>query len=243
MKDSNIVMMTSTTVGQKPEIFSNGFIDILNDGQLNASARFIRLFIGEQGKFAIPLSIYSGVSANNFQSQSIPGQKSNNHLIGAFINPLSGLINVSSEGVVYFKKTKKLTRTGILFHIGTRILTAFKTGTLTDPQAIVPFNFINSFGVTGFYFQTSAWEKSNTKNIGIFWLVLRVHGCHSNPNQINVFLPAVNTDGIYTGYSLGAGVEINKLVDIKTIYYKYLKPPEIDYLQSMYQFSFNYSMR
>ena len=54
----------------KPEIFTSGFIDILNSGQVNASTRFIRLFIGEPGKFAIPLSLYSGVSSNNFQNDS-----------------------------------------------------------------------------------------------------------------------------------------------------------------------------
>jgi hypothetical protein len=34
----------------KPEIFTSGFIDVMNNGQVNASARFIRLFIGEPGK-------------------------------------------------------------------------------------------------------------------------------------------------------------------------------------------------
>src|SRR5258706_651245 len=86
----------------KPEIFTNGFIDIMNNGQLNASARFIRLFIGEPGKFGIPLSIYSGVSANNFQGQPSPmGQVSNDHLFNAFINPLSGMVNMSSAGILF----------------------------------------------------------------------------------------------------------------------------------------------
>ena len=52
----------------KPEIFTSGFIDIINTGQVNASARFIRLFIGEPGKFSIPMSLYSGVSSNNLQN-------------------------------------------------------------------------------------------------------------------------------------------------------------------------------
>ena len=30
---------------QKPEIFTSGFIDIMNSGQVNASARFIKLYI------------------------------------------------------------------------------------------------------------------------------------------------------------------------------------------------------
>ena len=36
----------------KPEIFTSGFIDIINNGEVNASARFIRLLIDEPGKFS-----------------------------------------------------------------------------------------------------------------------------------------------------------------------------------------------
>src|SRR5436190_16147424 len=63
------IPINSAAKPNKPEIFTNGFIDIINNGQINASARFIRLYIGEPGRFAIPLSLYSGVSANNFQNQ------------------------------------------------------------------------------------------------------------------------------------------------------------------------------
>jgi hypothetical protein len=37
----------------KPEILTSGFIDIVNNGQVNASARFIRLMIGETDKFVL----------------------------------------------------------------------------------------------------------------------------------------------------------------------------------------------
>ena len=36
---------TDTFKSYKPEIFTSGFIDIVNNGQVNSSARFIRLFI------------------------------------------------------------------------------------------------------------------------------------------------------------------------------------------------------
>jgi hypothetical protein len=96
---------------QKPEIFTSGFIDILNSGQVNASARFIRLFIGEPGKFAIPLSFYSGVSSNNLQggaSSSTTGSRNNEQLVTSYINPLSGLINLSSDGILFLNKQKRL---------------------------------------------------------------------------------------------------------------------------------------
>ena len=228
----------------KPEILTSGFFDIVNNGQVNASARFIRLLIGEPGKFAIPLSIYSGVSSNNFanqQSQTI--NRSNDQLVTNFINPLSGLANLSVDGVLFFNKKEKLTRSGIIYHFGERILTGQKTGAISNPSTGKPVNFLNSFAVSGLYFQTGAWERSNSKNVGIFWLAVRYIGCYTNPSQLKEFLPAIETNGFYHGYSLGWGVEINRLVNIKVLYYKYKKKPEIDYSLPIYQFSFNYSMK
>jgi hypothetical protein len=229
----------------KPEIFNNGFIDIINNGQVNASARVLRLYIGEQGRFAIPLSFYAGVSSNNFQNQNGGGSiltKSNDHLVNQYINPLSGLINISVEDVKYFKQTDRVTKTAFLYQVGERVLNGIKVGLVTNPQTGKPVNFLNTFASAGLYFQTGAWEKTNTKNVGIFWLAARYHFCYTNPAQINNFLGDIDTNGIYMGYSVGFGIEINNLVNIKAIYYKYTKAPEIEYGLPIYQFSFNYTM-
>lgn len=229
----------------KPEIFNSGFIDIVNNGQVNASARLIRLYIGEQGKFAIPLSFYGGVSSNNFQNQNSGSNiltKSNDHLVTQYINPLSGLINVSIEDVKYFKKYESVTKMGFLYQFGERVLNGVRIGQITNPLTGKPTNFLNGFAATGLYFQTGAWERTNSKNVGIFWLAYRYHFCYSNPKQIKQFLPDIETNGIYTGYSIGFGIEINNLVNIKAVYYKYIKAPEIDYGLPIYQFSFNYTM-
>jgi hypothetical protein len=119
----------------KPEILTSGFFDIVNNGQVNASARFIRLFIGEPGKFAIPLSIYSGVSTNNFSNGPLSGQnqqnqslyRSNDQLVINFINPLSGLANISVECIIFLnRKKQRITKTGLIYHVGERILTGQK---------------------------------------------------------------------------------------------------------------------
>lgn len=243
-QDSNHSQSQNSKTPYKPEILTSGFIDIINNGQVNASARFIRLFIGEPGKFAIPLSIYSGVSSNNFQSAQPGINRNNEQLTTNFINPLSGLANLSIDGVIFFKKgSQKYTRAGFLYHVGERILTGQKVGSVTDPSTGKPVNFLNSFGAAGFYFQTGAWERNNSKNVGIFWMALRYIGCYTNPSQLKEFLPAIETNGKYYGYSIGWGVEINSLVNIKVLYYKYTKKPEIDYSLPIYQFSFNYSMK
>lgn len=238
---------------QKPELFTSGFIDIFNSGQVNASARFLRLNIGEPGKFSVPLSFYSGVSSNNFQSQSARpyDPKSNAHLIIDYINPLSGLINVSSESVIFFKQTEKITKPGFTYQVGERLLTGYRTVYESDDEhstgteTVVPINFFNSFGSVGLYFQTGAWEKNNKDDneVGLFWLSLRFISCYTSPKQIKNFLPDIETTGIYCGYSFGFGVEINSVVNIKVLYYKYIKQPEIDYYPSIYQFSFNYCLK
>jgi hypothetical protein len=244
--DSTEALKQAVTIANnyKPEIFTSGFIDIVNNGQVNASARFIRLFIGEPGKFALPLSFYSGVSSNNFQQQ-VPGfQQSNESLVTNFINPLSGLANLSVDGVVFFtRKKEKLTRSGLLYHFGERVLTGIRTGLITDPQTGKPVNFLNSFGALGVYIQTGAWERSNNKNLGVTWLAWRYISCYTNSSQLKEFMPVIHTNGVYKGWSLGWGVEITRLVNIKVLYYKYTKQPEIDYSLPIYQFSFNYSLK
>jgi len=217
---------------------------------VNASARFIRLLIGEPGKLAIPLSIYSGVSSNNFQNQQLPGgQRSNEQLVNSFINPLSGLANMSIDGVLFLKRKDsaayriKVTRAGFIYHSGVRVLTGYKTGSLTNPATGKPVNFLNSFGTAGLYFQTGAWERNNAKNVGVFWLAGRYIFCKTGEKQLSEILPGIQTNGFYHGLSLAWGVEINNLVNIKVIYYKYVKRPEIDFGLPIYQFSFNYTAR
>lgn len=248
--DSTKYISTKKPLYQKPEILTNGFIDVVNNGQLNASARFIRLYIGEPGKFAIPLSVYSGVSANNFQNQNtavtsaLAINKSNDQLYNNFINPLSGIANISVDGVGFFnKKEEKITKLGALYHVGERVLTGYKSGLITNPQTGKPVNFLSAFVSAGLYFQTGAWERTNAKNVGIFWFTLRYITSFTNPSALKDILPTIETNGIYHGYSLGWGIEINNLVNIKVLYYKYVKEPEIDYQLPIYQFQFNYSLK
>lgn len=155
-KDTTLTKPTTQPVKQKeykPEIFTSGFIDIVNNGQVNASARFIRLFIGEPGKFAVPLSFYGGVSNNSFQNNNSSGQlsRSNDHLVNQYSNPLSGLINISVEGVIFFRKGERITKSGLLYQFGERVLTGVRIGPVSNPLTGKPINFLNSFATTGLY--------------------------------------------------------------------------------------------
>lgn len=229
----------------KPEILTSGFIDIISNGQVNAAARFLRLYIGEPGKFAFPLSIYGGVSNNNFQgTQTVNVQRGNEQLIHNFINPLSGLVNLSADGIIFFNRDPlRLTRSGFLYHSGLRILTGNK---LVQPGSLLPgkpVNFISSFGAGGLYFQTGAWERTNSRNMGVFWLAARYIGSKTGERQLRDLLLPPLFNGFYHGWSVAGGVEINNLVNIKVICYRYVQAPAAEYKLPIYQFSFNYSLR
>ncbi len=252
-EDSSGQSKTNKNISLKPQILTSGFIDIFNNGQVNASARFIRLMIGEPGKFALPLSVYSGVSSNNFKSDDIDGNtKNNDQLLINLINPLSGLINISTDGIYWLKKKFRcstsaslpLTRTGLLYHAGERLLTGYTASHTTENSlANKPVNFLNSFAALGLFFQTGAWERNDVGEIGLFWLALRYIACYSARKQMQEILGAAKTGGLYHGWSVASGVEINNVVNIKFVYYKYVKKPEIDYSLPIYQFTFNYSLK
>ena len=130
-----ILAQKNLYTNSKPEIFSSGFIDVINNGQVNASARLIKLYIGEPGRFQIPLSFYGGVSSNNFQNQNTGGQllKSNDHLVNQYINPFSGLVNVSVEGIAFRKRDSlKITKFGYIYQIGERVLNGIRIGDIRD---------------------------------------------------------------------------------------------------------------
>lgn len=236
---------TSDTLKKEkaPEVLTAGFFDVISNGQINASARFLKIYIGEPNRFYIPVSFYSGVSANSFEA-SQAGKKTNDHLINNFINPVTGIANISIEELHLFKKkNKRLTRTGFLYQVGERLLSGYKTGAATEPSTGKSVNFLNSYATGGFYLQTGAWDKNDLKNIGIFWISLRYIFSVTSGKQLGFIFPDIETNGIYHGYSFGWGVDINKLVNVKVIYYNYMKAPEISYGFPIYQFTFHYYMK
>lgn len=228
---------------ERPELFNAGFIDIINNGQVAASARLVKLQIGEQGKFSLPLSVFGGVSNTSFATGTAAATlRGNEHLIHQFITPLSGLINLSIEGTWFIRPRSPVTKWGLLYQLGERVLTGHRLGSPGFFSAPRPLHFVNSYAVAGLYFQTGAWEKTNQKNMGVCWLALRYHLCYSGKGQLQQFLPSFEGNGLYGGYSMGMGVRVNALINLKAVYYQYQKAPEPDYLLPIYQFSFNYTV-
>ena len=224
------------------EILRSGFLDVSSNGQVGASARLLRIWIGDPDGFAIPVSIYSGVSAGTFAGQSAAaGVRSNDQLMNAFINPLTGLINFSFDGSFPGRNMNQLTGGALTCQFGGRVLSGITPGPINDPQAGRPVNFFNSYGSAGVYFQTGAWDGEQVNNLGIFWISLRYISSYSSPEILRTLFTGTPT-GFYHGWSIGGGVEISDLVNIKVIYYKYVEEPELPAVRPLCQFSFHYSL-
>ena len=200
---------------------------------MNASARVFKLYLGEPGKFVLPISLYTGVSSNSFNTAG----RSNETLILNIINPLSGIFNISLDGTHYFTtKEKGLTKFGFLYQVGERLLS------YTDLQSFQTITFTNSYANSGIIFQTGAWEKNKTDNMGVFWISYRILIASSNTHIRSYFGPDYIENYVY-GFSVGLGIEINRVVSIKGFYYRYLGIENAAFKIPIFQFSFNYSMR
>ncbi|MFW2475337.1 MAG: hypothetical protein ACN4EP_00385 [Sediminibacterium sp.] len=215
---------------QKPELFNSGFIDFQNSGQMNASSRVFRVFIGEPGKFTLPISIYSGVTGN---TSALRGSEP---LMLGLINPLSGAFNISTDNMIRLGNNKSITGFSAILQVGEKLLIGQQATTLKS------FNFFSTYTNFGIHFQTGAWEKNKEKNMGVFWVLARYHLVQiaNSFQRLSGYPP----DEIsFRGYSIGVGIEINNVLNIKSYYYRYIEPGVSTFEVPIYQLTFNYSMR
>lgn len=222
---------------KKPELFNSGFIDFQNSGQVNASARVFRLFIGEPKKFMLPISVYSGVSGNNYNTGNATSQRGSEQMVLGIINPTSGLFNISTDNTLRFNKDpKKITGFSFVYQLGEKMMSGL------NAYSYKPFSFFSTYANSGLLFQTGAWEKDKEKNMGVFWLLFRFHAVQIGHSfqSLSGYAP---DEQFFKGWSIGMGIEINNVLNIKSYYYKYLKPGTTDFEIPIYQLTFNYSMK
>jgi hypothetical protein len=217
----------------KPEILSGGFIDILQNGQMNASARLFRLYIGEPGKFQLPVSVYTGVSANNFSNSP-----ASEDILLTLINPGTGIFNMCFDGNTKLTGgRKKLTTFLLQYQAGLRFLSAY------NRISLVNTTFFNLVSGAGFTFITGAWEKNKTTNLGAFWLNLRALYSNSPRAILKDFFAAPIATDMF-GYSAGMGIEISQALNVKVFYFRFLNNQEIAaFTQPFLELSFTYSVR
>lgn len=221
----------SQHINQKPDVLNGGFIDIIQTGQMNASARLLRLLIGEPGKFQLPVSIFAGASANSFSIE-----KQEQDFVSNLINPGAGIFNFSFDGSHRLAGYEEgFTSLRLQYQAGFRFLNYYNSLFFRNTTI---FNMIAGLGLT---FITGAWEKSKINNLGLFWLNLRGLYSVSPTYAIEEVLPASTNPNIL-GCSAGIGIEINQTLNVRAFYFHFLNNRKIDaFRQPPLLLSFNYS--
>ncbi len=197
-----------TAPGNEPELFKNGFLDFLSNGNLQASARVLKLYIGNPKGFNVPLLIYSGVAGQTFGDKA-----TNKTTVANLLNPVGGIVNIS-----FFKSFAKdvddtYTKVRFDIHAGGRMLNG------TDTVSNTNNNFFNGYANAGVYFQTGAWAESST-TVGIFWLQAKVIASGSSKPKLENMFGTLKGDYLF-GYSFDGGLEIDKIINVKLSYCRY----------------------
>jgi hypothetical protein len=216
------------------QILKNGFVDFLTDGSIQASARLLRINIGEKNKFYLPLFIYTGASGNAFGSDKL-----NQTTVSNLLNPIGGIINLSFNGLQNIIKAEGITKLKLAYQLGGRLING------KDSITKERFNFFNTLANLGLFFQTGAWTPDNPSNMGVFYAQVKISTSFSSEENLkNIFGKSALDKNYFIGYSLDTGIEINQTINVKLGVYKYTNNQGISLLKDpVFKFSLDYSLK
>ncbi len=158
-------------------------------------------------------------------------------MVLGLINPMSGMFNISIDNTITLgKKKNNISGISIVYQAGEKLISGQQVITQR------PFSFFSTYANTGLLLQTGAWEKNKEKNMGIFWLLFRYHVIQTS-NSFQTLSGYPPDHNFFKGFSIGAGIEINNVLNIKSYYYRYLNAGAEIFDIPIYQLTFNYSMK
>ena len=214
------------------QLLTGGSVDILQTGQVSASARLFKLYFGEPGKFRLPVSIYTGITVNHFSKK-----KQLEDAVHALTDPGIGMIALSVDGRsnIAWKK-EQYTKLFWNYRAAVRLV---NIGVSSSDDHLSAINFISG---TGIFFTTGAWEQRNEDNIGLFWLTMQFF-YSDMPRSVMSGLFLLPLEGhVFSGMT-GMGVELKGALQIKLRYYRALSNQTIkQFREGQLQLSVRYEM-
>jgi len=152
-------------------------------------------------------------------------------------------MNIGMEGQKLWKGWSANSALRFVFQVGERVLSGYRIGAFNDPLAGRQQFLWNHYAVIGCVVHTGAWERSNPKNLGRGWLMARGHLSYSSPDQLKWFFPISRFRGLYGGASVGFGIEVSRVVNLRAGICWPIRGPEWSTAASLTQFSFQYNWK
>lgn len=230
---------------EMPDWLSAGMMEVGQGGQLQAAARVVRLFIGEPGKWQLPLSLYSGVAQPGVGAMGSPGSlaRSNESITWQLYSAWSGLINLGFEGQRRGLNWGAQSGLRFVFQFGERILSEYRMDAPSDSLTGKQQLLWNHYLLTGWVVHTGAWERSDPRNLGRGWVMFRGHLHYSSPDDLRWLFPISRLRGVYGGGSLAVGIEVSRVVHVRAVVCWPWLRPEWSVPRSLTQFSFQYNWK
>ncbi len=218
-------LMTKAARGSS-NVFAGGTLDILQGGQMNASARLFQLYLGKPGGRRLPLSISTGVMAG-----ALAGYPLHDEGVSLLVNPAGGLLNMRVEG------DRRLTGDG---NLRVQLQGAVRLLNLFDPAAFVNYRFVNALAGGGLIWMTAAWEEGREKDPGICWCSLRLFGSAAPEWLFSDYLQT-RFFPVLLGVAAGVGVDISQRLQVRTSYFRFCNTRgEAVFREPVIQLSFSY---
>jgi hypothetical protein len=203
------------------EMLNAGTLDITQTLQMTAATRLLKVCIGEPGKWNIPVSLYTSVSANNMGTATRP-EVFTAHLV----NPFSGMLGLGLNDWVQVAG-KPQNSTAIKF----RYQGMIRYLPIPGEQQKKNGGVFSSIVMPGIVFTTGAWEAGKENNNGVFWLEISGYWVYAPPQTLRQLYTEQVTQNMFF-YAVCSGISITRVLYCKlqwhrSINNRALKPPQI----------------
>jgi len=219
------------------ELFDKGYFDFFTNGSVQGTAQLLKINIGEKDLFYLPLYFLAGASGNGFNLDS---GSSNNNTVSNLLNPIGGLFNITWMGNKdLYKSNSEKTVLKISTQLSAKFLNS--SDTLDNENKFLT----SGYGNLGLFFQTGAWEPSDPDNTGILWIQFKgTYSFFFSDKNLNSIFGNNLEDKFFVGYSLDAGLEIDKRINFKIGIYQYLNNQNIENTKDpVIKISLDYSLK
>lgn len=223
--------VSKPTEDKLPGLMRGGFFDLAQNGQINASARIITFYLGDPERFNLPVSVYSGISANNFSLN-----QRNEDLVLNLANPNTGIINLGTDGKVsLLGRSSSTSRLMMQYQASIRYLSIYNAFILRN------VSFVASSFSTGLTLLTGAWIRSSEP--GFFWLRGNLIYSHSPNYPLRLLMmDSVSRNTLALG--VGLGLEIRDQLNLKLHRFNFLNNlGHEDFSYPFVQVSLSYGIR
>jgi hypothetical protein len=164
-------------------MFGRGFVDTYFSGQIETTAEFLKVRIGEPEGFSLPLYLLVGSMESGMGST-----EQNGGTAISLISPTGGLLNISMFlNLSMYHSTTNITQFRLSAMGAGKLVNGQEVGTTEGKM------FPAGYYEAGIYFQTGAWEAGGVYSEGgIFWIQAKYAGSVSSLSDLEtVFGPSV----------------------------------------------------